>query len=78
MEFQHTSVLLQEVIDGLAVKPDGIYVDGTLGGAGHGSVVCSMLGDKGSIIGSIRMHDAIAASTERLKPYGSKVTDRSQ
>ena len=47
MEFQHTSVLLQEVIDGLAVKPDGIYVDGTLGGAGHGSVVCSMLGDKG-------------------------------
>ena len=44
MEFQHTSVLLQEVIDGLAVKPDGTYVDGTLGGAGHGSVVCSMLG----------------------------------
>ena len=51
MEFQHTSVLLQEVIDGLAVKPDGIYVDGTLGGAGHGSVVCSMLGDKGRFIG---------------------------
>lgn len=74
MEFQHTSVLLQEVIDGLAVKPDGIYVDGTLGGAGHGSVVCSMLGEKGRFIGIDQDADAIAASTERLKPYGSKVT----
>ncbi|HBI63124.1 MAG TPA: 16S rRNA (cytosine(1402)-N(4))-methyltransferase, partial [Lachnospiraceae bacterium] len=44
MEFNHKPVLLDEVIDGLAIKADGIYVDGTLGGAGHGSAVCSRLG----------------------------------
>ena len=44
MEFNHKSVLLWETVDGLAVKPDGVYVDGTLGGAGHAGVVCSKLG----------------------------------
>ena len=51
MEFKHVSVLLQETVDGLNVKPDGIYVDGTLGGGGHSYEVCTRLGAKGSIIG---------------------------
>ena len=51
MEFNHKSVLLDEVIEGLAIKPDGIYVDGTLGGAGHGIQVCRRLGQKGRFIG---------------------------
>ena len=50
MEFKHVSVLLQETVDGLNVKPDGIYVDGTLGGGGHSYEVCTRLGVKGSII----------------------------
>ena len=50
MEFKHVSVLLQETVDGLNVKPDGIYVDGTLGGGGHSYEVCTRLGAKGSII----------------------------
>lgn len=74
MEFQHVSVLLDEVIEGLQIKQDGIYVDGTLGGAGHASVVCSKLGDSGRFIGIDQDADAIAASTERLKPYGDRVT----
>ena len=51
MAFRHTSVLLEETIDGLAVKPDGIYVDATLGGGGHAFEVCSRLNDKGRFIG---------------------------
>ena len=74
MEFYHKSVLLEEVIQGLAVRPDGIYVDGTLGGAGHGSVVCSLLGEKGRFVGIDQDADAIAASEERLAKYGDKVT----
>ncbi|MDO4167623.1 MAG: 16S rRNA (cytosine(1402)-N(4))-methyltransferase RsmH [Eubacteriales bacterium] len=74
MEFQHVSVLLDEVIEGLQIKQDGIYVDGTLGGAGHASVVCSKLGNSGRFIGIDQDADAIAASTERLKPYGDRVT----
>ena len=50
MEFKHKSVLLNETIDGLNIKPDGIYVDGTLGGGGHAYEVCRRLGDKGSIV----------------------------
>lgn len=73
MEFNHKSVLLDEVIEGLAIKPDGIYVDGTLGGAGHGSQVCKRLGKHGRLIGIDQDADAIAASTERLSPYGDKV-----
>lgn len=74
MEFKHKSVLLEEVIEGLNIKSDGIYVDGTLGGAGHGEQVCLRLGDKGRFIGIDQDEDAIRASGERLKPYGSKVT----
>lgn len=74
MEFQHVSVLLDEVIQGLQIKPEGIYVDGTLGGAGHASVVCSQLGESGRLIGIDQDADAIAASTERLRPYGDRVT----
>ena len=74
MEFNHKSVLLDEVIDGLAIKPDGIYVDGTLGGAGHAGVVCSKLGAAGRMIGIDQDEDAIKVSKERLKPYGDKVT----
>lgn len=73
MEFNHKSVLLDEVIEGLAIKPDGIYVDGTLGGAGHGIQVCRRLGQKGRFIGIDQDADAIAASTERLKTFGDKV-----
>lgn len=73
MEFNHKSVLLDEVIEGLAIKPDGIYVDGTLGGAGHGSQVCKRLGEYGRFIGIDQDADAIAASTERLRPYGDRV-----
>ena len=73
MEFQHTSVLLQEVVDGLAVKSDGIYVDGTLGGAGHASAVCEKLSENGSFIGIDQDADAIAAAEERLKIYRDKV-----
>ena len=51
MEFKHVSVLLNECIEGLAVKPDGIYVDGTLGGAGHAFHVCEKLSEKGQFIG---------------------------
>lgn len=74
MEFNHRSVLLDEVIEGLAIKPDGIYVDGTLGGAGHAGVVCSKLGAAGRLIGIDQDADAIAVSRERLKPYGEKAT----
>ena len=73
MEFNHKSVLLDEVIANLKITPDGIYVDGTLGGAGHGSEVCKRLGENGRFIGIDQDADAIAASTERLRPYGDRV-----
>ncbi len=74
MEFNHKSVLLEEVIANLAVKENGIYVDGTLGGAGHGSAVCSELGKHGRFIGIDQDEDAIAVSRERLAEYGEKVS----
>ena len=51
MEFKHRSVLLEETIDGLRIRPDGTYVDGTLGGGGHAYEICRRLSDKGSIVG---------------------------
>lgn len=74
MEFKHTSVLLHETIEGLNIKPDGIYVDGTLGGGGHSFEVCKRLGAKGSIIGIDQDAAAIKAAGDRLKDFGEKVT----
>ena len=69
MEFKHKSVLLEETIEGLNIKPDGIYVDGTLGGAGHAREVCKKLSAKGRFIGIDQDQDAIIAASERLAPY---------
>ena len=72
-EFHHISVLLQECLDGLDIKPDGIYVDGTLGGAGHSSQIAKRL-TTGRLIGIDRDPVALAAAGERLKPYSDRVT----
>lgn len=74
MEFKHYSVLLDEVIENLNIDPCGIYVDGTLGGAGHSSHIAEKLSDKGRLIGIDQDEDAIKAATERLKPYENRVT----
>lgn len=74
MEFKHISVLLNETIDSLNIKPDGIYVDGTLGGGGHSLKICEKLGEKGRLIGIDQDMDAIEAATKRLRDYGDKVT----
>ena len=72
-EFYHVSVLLDECLDGLNIKPDGIYVDGTLGGAGHSSQIAKRL-TTGRLIGIDRDQVALAAAGERLAPYGDRVT----
>lgn len=72
-EFFHISVLLQECIDGLDIKPDGIYVDGTLGGAGHSSRIAAKL-TTGRLIGIDRDPVALKAAGERLAPFGDRVT----
>ena len=73
MEFNHKSVLLEETIEGLNIKPDGIYVDGTLGGGGHSYYIASKL-TKGRLIGIDQDKDAIKAAGERLKEFEDKVT----
>ena len=74
MIFEHKSVLLYETVDSLNIKPDGIYVDGTLGGGGHAYEVASRLGENGRLIGIDQDADAIKAATERLAPFKEKVT----
>lgn len=74
MNFQHTSVLLEETIANLKIKPDGTYVDGTLGGAGHASEVCKRLSATGRFIGIDQDDAAIAAAGERLREFGERVT----
>lgn len=74
MEFNHYSVLLNETIENLNIKPDGIYVDGTLGGGGHAYQVASRLSEKGRLIGIDQDADAIVAAGERLKEFGDKIT----
>ena len=73
MEFKHTSVLLNETIDYMMVRSDGLYLDGTLGGAGHSSIIASKL-VTGHLYGVDQDADAIEAATQRLKPYEDKVT----
>ncbi len=72
-EFHHVSVLLEECIDGLNIKPDGIYVDGTLGGAGHSSRIAALL-TTGRLVGIDRDPVALKAAGERLSPYSDRVT----
>ncbi len=74
MEFSHTSVLLAETVEGLKIKPDGIYVDGTLGGGGHAFHIAARLSKRGRLIGIDRDQAAIAAAGERLKGFGKIVT----
>ena len=74
MEFQHKSILLTECMDGLSIKPDGIYVDGTLGGGGHSFHILESLGERGRLIGIDQDEDAIKAATKRLEAYENKVT----
>lgn len=69
MEFKHVSVLLEECIEALNIKEDGIYVDGTLGGAGHSSHIIKRLSSKGLLIGIDQDKDALAAAKERLSDY---------
>ena len=77
MEFKHKSVLLEETIEGLNIKPDGIYVDGTLGGAGHAREVCKKLSAKGRFIGIDQDQDAIIAASERLASFKQATVIRS-
>jgi 16S rRNA (cytosine1402-N4)-methyltransferase len=74
MNFNHTSVLLEETIEGLAIKPDGIYVDGTLGGGGHSYRIAEQLTAGGRLIGIDQDADAIEAATKRLSPFADRVT----
>ena len=74
MEFKHKSVLLYETVDELNIKPDGIYVDGTLGGGGHSYEIAGRLSGGGRLIGIDQDEDAIKAASKRLEPYMDRVT----
>ena len=74
MVFEHKSVLLEETVNGLSIKPDGIYVDGTLGGGGHAYEVCKHLSNKGRFIGIDQDEAAILAAGSRLSDFGERVT----
>lgn len=74
MEFKHVSVLLEETIEGLNIKKDGIYVDGTLGGAGHSYHICERLSEGGRLIGIDQDGEAIEAAKKRLSPFSDRVT----
>ena len=74
MEFNHYSVLLKETIENLKIRPDGIYVDGTLGGGGHSYEIASRLSEQGRLIGNDQDADAIAAAGERLSAFKDRVT----
>ena len=74
MEFKHKSVLLDETIESLNIKPNGIYVDGTLGGGGHSYEIAKRLTDGGRLIGIDQDEDAIRAAKERLSEFADRVT----
>lgn len=74
MEFNHYSVLLEEVLDNLNIKPDGLYLDGTLGGAGHSFHIAERLTAGGHLYGTDQDADAIEAATKRLQPFEDRVT----
>jgi len=74
MEFRHKSVLLHETIENLNIRPNGIYVDGTLGGGGHSFQILKQLGDGGRLIGIDQDEDALKAAGERLAIFDEKVT----
>lgn len=71
MEFNHKSVLLHETVEGLAIKENGIYVDGTMGGAGHSTEIVKRIGKKGLLIGIDRDEEAICVAKERLKDFSN-------
>lgn len=73
MDFVHVPVLFHETIDSLNIQPDGIYADGTLGGAGHSSEIAKRLSDRGRLIGFDQDLEAIEAAAKRLEPYGDRV-----
>ena len=74
MEFSHKSILLNECMEGLSIKPDGVYVDGTLGGGGHSFHILERLNEKGRLIGIDQDEDAIEAATKRLARFEKQVT----
>lgn len=74
MTFEHKSVLLEETVDSLNVRPEGVYVDGTLGGGGHALEICRRLGERGRLIGIDQDSDAVEAACARLRDYKDKVT----
>ena len=71
MEFKHTPVMLNECIEGLNINPDWIYVDGTLGGAGHSKEIAKRLSKKGMLIGIDRDEEALKAAKENLKEFSN-------
>ena len=73
MEFAHEPIMFQEVLDSLRIRPDGIYVDGTLGGGGHSAGIAERLNEEGLLVGIDQDGDAIEAAAERLRIYGDKV-----
>ena len=76
MDFVHIPVLLHEVLEGLAIRPDGIYVDGTVGGAGHSTEIAKRLTAGGKLIGFDRDPDAVEVATQRLAPYPATVVSK--
>lgn len=72
LSFSHRPVLLDECIEGLAIRPDGIYVDGTAGGAGHSSAIAAKLSNKGRLIALDRDETAVKVATERLSVFGDR------
>ena len=74
MEFNHVSVLLEETVSNLMIREDGIYVDGTMGGAGHSYQICKQLGEKGRFVGIDQDEAAIRTGQERLQEFGDKVS----